>query len=142
MHTMAERRDPEGREGPPAVLVPAPAPLDDALADLVAGEPLPRLEVRCCCDAGRLLGHLQLAPEQMRAGTLLRYEVPTMLDVTTLHDVPPRLIEGRKILDLEVARLRVTDYDDDTIDDVLAVKSNDHAIEDLRKIPGFTELGS
>jgi hypothetical protein len=89
------------------------------------------LEVRCCCDAQKLYGHLQvprLRPGQ-RSVTFRWYDRPGFATVVdAFNDVPaPR---ARTVL-LPLAEIVIDG------DRYLAIKSDDMPLDELRKIPGF-----
>ncbi len=92
------------------------------------------LEVRCCCDPGKLLGYLQLPDDQCRPGKRLRYHVV---------ELPPPGLAWR----LDAGELPATNVAREVVLSVehlagaggwyLAVKSNDYPPETLQRVPGF-----
>lgn len=78
-----------------------------------------RRELRCCCDAGRLIGTIEV-PDDMKPGPI---------DYAT---------DDGKEVRLELAMLY--SYKGPVDNSRLAVKSLDTSIETLRTIPSFWEL--
>lgn len=79
------------------------------------------LEVRCCCNAGKLYGYLPMPPDQLREGATYRY----------------RCAPGPKFTEvqLHVAKIHVDVHEPP----FLAIKSDDIPLETLRKIRTFVE---
>lgn len=93
------------------------------------------LEVRCCCDPGKLLGYLELDDRLVYPGSRLRFAI---------HRMP--LVFGRPLREQvtgETVELEVDwhgTFLDELLDEMqLAVKSNDTPIGQLRRVPGFRE---
>lgn len=91
-----------------------------------------KLEVRCCCEPGKLLGYLPVH-ENVKEREAIRYsyldleyvsESETTKTNATVHHV-----------NLTVARF----YDKQNDIEYLAIKDNGVSIEILRKISGFEE---
>lgn len=78
-----------------------------------------RLEVRCCCNPVKLLGHIQIAEAWIAGGR------------RDIHF--PRRDAGPITLTLEL-------FSDGNEDPYLAVKSNDYTIDELRQIRAFEPL--
>lgn len=95
--------------------------------------------MRCCCDPSVLHGYLEVDEEDVFVGSRLNFAVAQMIETTSLCDAAPTVVEGRKVLQLEVALLNFAAPGFDPIDSYLAVKDNGATIEELRQIDGFTE---
>ncbi len=91
-----------------------------------------RVEVRCCCDAGKLLGWIELPEHCLYAGNALTFP-----------------INGQRTVHLELAKVSIPPPFDVVLslassDEImptshLAIKNHDLPIEVLRQIPGFEE---
>lgn len=90
-----------------------------------------RLEVRCCCDAGRLLGTIEVPDEYAESGMKIIY--PLQAPCALLSK--PGEIE--KVM-LEVSKVYGIDHGPD-MPARLAVKSNHAPLESLRRIASFKE---
>lgn len=92
-----------------------------------------RLDVRCCCDAGKLLGYLDVKDEDASPWRVLRfarYASPFSDSVA---------VSSPDAVDVQIVTLEVADCWLPGRDRFLAVKSNDTPIEVLRELPNFTE---
>lgn len=100
-----------------------------------------RLEVRCCCNAGQLLGTLPVLEKDVKNGA----EIPFLV-------MQPRtdfITRATRIGSPAHARLTVAPFGavrsptgslfEAERTSYLALKSNHHPIEVLRRIPGFIE---
>lgn len=96
-----------------------------------------RLEVRCCCDPGRLLGTLEVPRFKLFAGAELHYVIKPHMRIL-------RLVEGRgfeaELTDHQHLTLKVLPFDPGADgDNYLAVNSNDVDVALIRQVPGFIE---
>ena len=89
-----------------------------------------KLEVRCCCDPGLLLGWLKVPTDRVFIGSRVAWMVREPFNPLLSPDDP---IVAEKV-ELEVARIE-THYP--VTKSWLALKSNDTPIETLMKLPGF-----
>lgn len=93
------------------------------------------VEVRCCCNPGKLLGHMRL-PESTASR-------PGILNVPLKSDVPFRMDGGRMtFLELELAWLGEPAGDaarPSLLNRKLCVKDNGATIEQLRRVGCFVE---
>lgn len=92
-----------------------------------------RLEVRCCCEAQKLYGYLQvpaLRPGQ-HSVTFRWYDQPGFATIVdALNGVPaPRV----RTVQLPLSEIVVDG------DHYMAIKSDGVPLEELRKIPGFVD---
>ncbi len=85
------------------------------------------LEVRCCCDPGKLLGYLQVPDESAHNGVRLLYHVPLPVSWQDPAE-PPRPVRPIE-LEVRVVQVGFRRY--------LAVRSNDHPLETLLRLPWF-----
>jgi hypothetical protein len=100
---------------------------------------MPVLEVRCCCDAGKLLGFLAVEEWQVRLGTRLTYfvsDTPAPDPKDFVPDAVPNRPSRSYRLDLEVAELHPSALDAP----YLAVRDNGVPIEQLRLLKDFREI--
>lgn len=98
------------------------------------------LEVRCCCDAGKLLGYLPVRDELLEAG--LRFTArlpPTRAPVLSGCAVRAAIQEESMVTSGDAIALSIGQVFANNREYKLAVKSNDYPIETLRRIPGFRE---
>lgn len=91
------------------------------------------LEVRCCCDAGKLLGYFQLREDQAQDGAVLRVPIAPVVSQSFCAD--DYQIRPAEQLILEVAH--VYSWRDGQNYELLAVKSRDYPMEQLMRIRGF-----
>lgn len=88
-----------------------------------------KLEVRCCCDPGKLLGHLE-HPNLQKSGDRCRFPIVVGGNVAKLHgEIETTVIE----LTVEELLLPFGGMK-------LAVKNRDYPIDVLRAVPGFEEM--
>lgn len=91
------------------------------------------LEVRCCCDPGRLLGYLEVPHYKLFAGAELAYVIAPQLQILReAYGFEATLSEHQHVR-LKVLPILIDD------DEHLAVNSNDVDVALLRQLPGFTE---
>lgn len=97
-----------------------------------------KLEVRCCCDASKVLGHLE-HPQLQKAGdraTFVVVDNRRLPDIVFVPGEGPRTAVPTRVLELEVAYITLHPFDFDSI----AIKNRDYPLEDLKFIPGFEPL--
>lgn len=90
------------------------------------------LQVRCCCEPGRVLGHLQIPDAEAHLGARIRY---TFRDLQPWPWKEPEMQTRIVTLVLEVRAL-VLELDKP---DILAIEAHEDALPLLRRLPGFTE---
>jgi hypothetical protein len=101
-----------------------------------------RVEIRCCCDPGRLLGWVELPAEHIREGDVYTLSLrpdpfpivsPKQVDVIATADLLelPVAFWYQRVESLEGTASRIGG---------LALKSNDTPIETLRRVRGFQEV--
>jgi hypothetical protein len=90
------------------------------------------LEVRCCCHPGKLLGWIDVDASRAYAGAMIKFAIPHRPPVFGIP-AGAQLDTGRSTITLTVAWLATGDSQQ------LAVKSNDHPLDLLRRIPAFRE---
>lgn len=83
------------------------------------------IEVRCCCDAGKIMGWLTTEKE-LKFGEVLVFRV--LKDMNT--DYYPDIASKEITISLTVSSVY-------TLRAKVALKSNDYPIEELAQIPGF-----
>ncbi len=94
-----------------------------------------RLEVRCCCTPGKLLGWIDW-PDDMRSSVRL----PVVSSMTVEEGFLKISGDMTESVPYESAVLTLCDFRKEALSrPYKAVKSNDVPIEVLRKIPGFQE---
>lgn len=92
------------------------------------------LEVRCCCDANKVLGHMTHAKLQ-QPGDVCFFQ---LLDAATPQDAGLGFPDGsfiRRELLLSVSEVLFCDGRSEP-----AVKNADYSLEDLVRLPGFVPL--
>lgn len=99
-------------------------------------------EIRCCCDPGLLLGHVQLERDRLVEGdviTLCLRPVVSLRPFWEQRDDHLFVAIPAETLRLPVALACGIDRRTGEGFRGLAIKSNDTPIETLRRIQGFTE---
>jgi hypothetical protein len=101
-----------------------------------------RVEIRCCCDPGRLLGTVEVDVPYLYEGQAIRFYARRAISLKPwweqrdgdlfVEHLPERL-------ELPVARVEGYARGSGEYLNGLAVKSNDTPIETLRRIAGFQE---
>lgn len=100
------------------------------------------LEVRCCCDPGKLLGWLAIPTDLARPGVVLKYMLPFDRQAwqASLRDGTfeswPTFESTREVVTLTVDEWIPTMFSGAE----LAVRSNDTPIEKLRRVTTFLEV--
>jgi len=88
------------------------------------------VQVRCCCDPGRLLGWVPLPFGARREpGVLVSFKLPIVLEWRPLPESP--VVRDPGVVQLELAEYAQGE------ERGLAFKSNDLPLEQLQAIPGF-----
>lgn len=115
-----------------------------------------KVEVRCCCDPGKLLGWIELKVPALREGDVFKFplsDAPRSTEelVLGVARFQQPMEQGPEALSLPVAHFTVYQPargfgffgallgDTRYLERGLALKSNDAPIETLRRIPGFVE---
>jgi hypothetical protein len=102
-----------------------------------------RVEVRCCCDPGKLLGWVELAGRaQIKEGDVLSLALLPERDMTPYMEAALYGSIHHEVLRLTVAFWQGEAHDFGKAwerEAGLALKSNDTPIETLRRIAGFQE---
>jgi hypothetical protein len=102
-----------------------------------------RVEVRCCCDPGLLLGYVLLDRDSIREGDVLSLLLRPVLSLRPFweqKDGDLFIAIPAETLRLPVALARGMDKRTGEWFAGLAIKSNDTPIETLRRIHNFTEV--
>lgn len=98
-----------------------------------------RLEVRCCCDPNKVLGHVT-HPQLQQPGDRLRIEWLELAGepLTPFGFHQDQAVRHRLELTVDrIAEYPCGDFGPPVMFD--AVKNNDYPIEVLRRVPGFVE---
>jgi hypothetical protein len=103
-----------------------------------------RVEVRCCCDPGKLLGWIELAGRaHVAEGERFTFLLQPVNDMSPYLEAALRRTVDAEVLTLPVDYwskwIATLDGAPPTLEDGLALKSNDTPIEQLRRILGFEE---
>lgn len=101
-----------------------------------------RVEIRCCCEPGKLLGTVEVDVPYLYEGQLLRFHVRGAISLKPAWEQRDGdlFMEHRpEWLALPVSRVQGYVFSSGEYLNGLAVKSNDTPIEKLRLIAGFQE---
>lgn len=101
-----------------------------------------RVEIRCCCEPGRLLGTVEVDVPYLYEGQTLHFHVRASLSLRPFweqRDGDLFVEHAGEKLALPVAHVQGYDFASGEYLRGLAVKSNDTPIEKLRLIAGFQE---
>ncbi len=91
-----------------------------------------KLAVRCCCDPSKVLGYID-NPLLQKLGDRLKWDwMAPASELKRFGFVDGVVVRCR--LELEVAQVTIGERT------ILAVKNNDYAIKDLKRVPGFEPL--
>lgn len=95
-----------------------------------------KYEVRCCCEAEKLLGWLELDGALQPGQRDLRFPPRLACTSTFTQQETVEIVEERPAIHLEAAKF----YSNPLTEPYIALKSHGATLEQLRKLPGFTEV--
>jgi hypothetical protein len=102
-----------------------------------------RVEIRCCCEPGRLLGFVTVDRDRIYEGLTLSFvlrAVASLKPYWLQRDGDLFELTPTEKLQLSVSRLSGIDLrTGELLNGRLAIKSNDTPIKQLRRIAGFEE---